>query len=210
MKEPMRALLLVSLAALLHAQSEASLKTFFEGKTVLVKIDLPQSPDGVDVYPNRKPQVDFKRYANHLRLSGVGLLNGETATVTLVHVMEKNIEFQLKGEAREASRFRVWYADLKQTVPSPQEIQSVLSGYLDFANVSGAAGRPLSPILARGVVQRGMRLGQVLEILGAPSRSRERTEGNQRIVTNTFVTAEDVIEVDFVKDVVVDYRVRAK
>jgi hypothetical protein len=209
MKEPMRALLLLSAAALLHAQSEASLKAFFEGRTVLVKLDMPAA-ESVDIYPRKKPQVDFKRYTAQLTSWGAGLQNGETATITAVRVSEKNIEIQLKGESKQGSRFRIWYLSLKETVPTPQEIQSVLSSYVGFDNLNSAAGRRLSPAIARGNVQRGMRLGQVLDLLGAPVRSSEHTEGNQRIVTQTFRTAEDMIEVDFVKDVVVDFRIRPK
>jgi hypothetical protein len=54
----------------------------------------------------------------------------------------------------------------------------------------------------------GMMQSQVVDLLGAPRRSSEHTEGDAKVVTNTFQAGEDLIDVDFVKNVVVNYRVR--
>ena len=37
----------------LYGQSESTLKKFFEGKVVVVRIRMPGSDEGVDVYPKR-------------------------------------------------------------------------------------------------------------------------------------------------------------
>jgi hypothetical protein len=41
------------------AQSEDRLRTFFEGKSVRVKIEMPGTEDGVDVYPGTTQPIDF-------------------------------------------------------------------------------------------------------------------------------------------------------
>src|SRR5882672_9531778 len=61
------------------AQSEDQLRTFFEGKTVRVKIEMPGTEDGVDVYP------------------GTAHRRGDEVLVTKVKVKKDLIEFQLGG-----------------------------------------------------------------------------------------------------------------
>ena len=90
-------LILTILAAPLDAQSEAALKAHFEGRVVAVKMDMPATDDGVDVYPADVPMVDFPRYQGRVKKYGVAIRQGETAMVTKVKVKGKLIEFQLGG-----------------------------------------------------------------------------------------------------------------
>ncbi|HEX6465083.1 MAG TPA: hypothetical protein VFZ98_11535 [Vicinamibacterales bacterium] len=80
-----------------HAQDESVLRSFFEGKTVIVKMDLPGTQQGVDVYPDARRAVDMKQYSTRIKSYGVAIRNGESVLVTLVHVKDKLIEFQLAG-----------------------------------------------------------------------------------------------------------------
>jgi hypothetical protein len=79
------------------AQSEAALKDFFEGKSVRVKIDMPASQEGIDVYPDARRALDFDRYSTRLKSYGIALRNGDSVMVTRVRLKEKLIEFQLGG-----------------------------------------------------------------------------------------------------------------
>lgn len=79
------------------AQSEAALKDFFEGKSVRVKIDMPASQEGIDVYPDARRPLDFDRYSTRLKSYGIALRNGDSVMVTRVRLKEKLIEFQLGG-----------------------------------------------------------------------------------------------------------------
>ncbi|HXB57475.1 MAG TPA: hypothetical protein VN461_22125 [Vicinamibacteria bacterium] len=89
-------LILCSLgAAPLHAQSEESLRQFFEGRSVVVRIDMPASSSGVDVYPERERPLDMGKHASRIRESGVAVREGERITVTKVKVKDDLIEFQL-------------------------------------------------------------------------------------------------------------------
>src|SRR5216683_750497 len=84
-------------AAPAAAQNEAALKSFFEGKRVSVKIDLPGTSDGVDVQGDAKQAIDFPRYRDSLKRYGTAIRSGESITVTLVKVKKDLIEFQLGG-----------------------------------------------------------------------------------------------------------------
>ena len=83
-------------AAPAAAQDEASLKAFFEGKGVSLRIDMPGSSDGADVYPE-SGGLNSTTYGNRLKLYGMALRSGDRAVVTLVKVKKDSIEFQLGG-----------------------------------------------------------------------------------------------------------------
>src|SRR5581483_11412434 len=79
------------------AQDEAALKAFFEGKRIVLKIDMPGTSDGVDVQADAARAIDYRRYGDRLKTYGTAIHAGESATVTLVKVKSYLIEFQLAG-----------------------------------------------------------------------------------------------------------------
>src|SRR5258705_3393914 len=79
------------------AQSPDMLSGFFEGKQVVVKIDMPGTQKGVDIYPDRQPTLDTKSYGDRLKQFGVSVQNGDRVMVTKVKVSKDNVEFQLGG-----------------------------------------------------------------------------------------------------------------
>ena len=79
------------------AQNPDALAPYFEGKQVTVKIDMPATQKGVDIYPNRQPTLDAKSYGDRLKQFGVSLQKGDTTMVTKVKVNKDNVEFQLGG-----------------------------------------------------------------------------------------------------------------
>jgi hypothetical protein len=83
--------------AIASAQSEMQLRQAFEGRYVIVRMDMPATHRGVDLYPEREPPVDFQSYSARLREFGVALREGDRVMVTAVRVKKKNIEFQLGG-----------------------------------------------------------------------------------------------------------------
>jgi hypothetical protein len=86
-----------ALAAPVQAQTEWNLKQAFEGQFVTIKMDMPATQRGVDLYPDRQPSVDFRAYSARVREFGVALKPGDRIMVTTVRVKKKNIEFQLGG-----------------------------------------------------------------------------------------------------------------
>lgn len=89
--------LLMFAAMSISAQDEASLKRYFEGHRVQVKIDMPATKDGVDVYPRQSTPLRFREYSARLKQHGVAIHAGDSAMVTLVKAKDKVIEFQLGG-----------------------------------------------------------------------------------------------------------------
>ena len=81
----------------LHAQSENALREYFEGRTVKVKLAMPGTEDGVDVYPGTSKPLDYPRHASRLKQYGTALKPGADALVTKVKVKSNLIEFQLDG-----------------------------------------------------------------------------------------------------------------
>src|SRR5262252_839517 len=79
------------------AQDEAALKRYFEGRRVVVRMDMPGTSDGVDVHVDDSQSVDHEQYRARLREYGTAIHGGEPATVTLVKVKKDLIEFQLGG-----------------------------------------------------------------------------------------------------------------
>ena len=94
----MLAAAVMAVATPLQAQNEAMLRQAFEGKVVAVKIDMPATQQGVDVYPLDQIPVDFREVAQRLKDNSTALRVGQPVMVTKV-VVKKNshIEFQLGG-----------------------------------------------------------------------------------------------------------------
>ncbi|HEX4950221.1 MAG TPA: hypothetical protein VFZ34_26375, partial [Blastocatellia bacterium] len=89
--------LLLVITAPAFAQSEAVLQQAFEGKSVIVKIDMPATHQGIDLYPNRDRLMDFDSYQRRLKQFGAALRAGDPVLITRIRVKDKNIEFQLGG-----------------------------------------------------------------------------------------------------------------
>jgi hypothetical protein len=80
-----------------QAQSEAALKEYFEGKSVTLKLAMPGTESGVDIYPADAKPLDYPRYAGRLKDNGTAIRAGERAMVTKIRVKSNHIEFQLDG-----------------------------------------------------------------------------------------------------------------
>ena len=91
------AILILTAGGLAAAQTENDLKNYFEGRHVVIKLDMPATKDGVNVYPERERAVNYNSYANLLKANGAGVLEGDRILITKIKVKGKNIEFQLGG-----------------------------------------------------------------------------------------------------------------
>jgi hypothetical protein len=91
-------LLLIYSAMSLAAQSgPSSLESYFNGKQVRLKIDMPGTQQGVDLkYGNGTP-MDWKQYSSRVKKFGAAIRKGDNATVTTIVVKKDMIEFQLDG-----------------------------------------------------------------------------------------------------------------
>lgn len=90
-------LLLFVAATPAAAQSEDQLRDAFEGKTVVVRIDMPATARGVDIRPLERRPLNTKEYADRIKDYGTALRAGTSVMVTKIRVKKDLIEFQLGG-----------------------------------------------------------------------------------------------------------------
>ncbi len=81
----------------LHAQSEGALRSYFEGRSVIVKIEMPGAEQGVDVHPGTSRPIDFPKHASRLKQYGTAIKRGDEVLITKVKLKKDLIEFQLGG-----------------------------------------------------------------------------------------------------------------
>lgn len=79
------------------AQSEAMLRKAFEGQAVVLRMDMPGTSTGVDVYPSREMPVDFRKVAGRIKQNGIGIRSGESQMITKVKLLKDHVEVQLGG-----------------------------------------------------------------------------------------------------------------
>ncbi len=94
-------LALVALAMIARgaqAQNEAALRAAFEGRSITVKVDMPATSKGIDVYPQESMPVNWREMAERMKEFGTALKPGQQMMITKVVVKkDSHIEFQLGG-----------------------------------------------------------------------------------------------------------------
>ena len=90
-------LALLLIAGPATAQTEDQLRQYFEGKRVVVKLDMPGTSQGVEVFPGTAQPVDFPQHASRLKRFGTAYRSGEVALITKIKLKDDHIEFQLGG-----------------------------------------------------------------------------------------------------------------
>jgi hypothetical protein len=91
------AVVAAAVPAMAQGPGEAELKDFFEGKSVRVRMDMPATSQGIDVFPDARRPINFDEYSARVKSSGIALRTGDSVLVTKVRVKDKLIEFQLAG-----------------------------------------------------------------------------------------------------------------
>ncbi|HYP15131.1 MAG TPA: hypothetical protein VEQ63_14475 [Bryobacteraceae bacterium] len=89
--------LLAFVPGVVFGQSEAALRKAFEGKRVVVNIEMPATKWGIDVDVNSDAPIDFRLYSQRIKEFGTALRPGDSVLVTGIKVKEKLIEFHLAG-----------------------------------------------------------------------------------------------------------------
>lgn len=90
-------LLLFTCLSSAFSQDEQSLKSYFEGKTVTLKMDMPATSDGIDIHPYKSTPMDFDDYSKRLKDHGTSIFSGDQIMITKIKQKKKHIEFQLGG-----------------------------------------------------------------------------------------------------------------
>jgi len=91
------ALAVTLLSSPAFAQNAAALKKAFEGREVMVLLDMPASHKGVDLHLQQEPEMNFSEYAERTKDFGVSLRKEDRVMITLIKVNKKNIEIHLGG-----------------------------------------------------------------------------------------------------------------
>ncbi len=78
-------------------EPDSSIESYFSGKQVVLKIDMPGTQKGVDLRFNKTPPMNWKEYSTRLKQSGPAIRKGDVARITSVVVKKDMIEFQLDG-----------------------------------------------------------------------------------------------------------------
>jgi hypothetical protein len=91
------AVLLATCPASVAAQDETALKSYFEGRRITLRMDMPGSADGVDLQVDPPKRLDYKKYRENLKRYGIAINYGDSSRVTLVKVKGGLIEFQIGG-----------------------------------------------------------------------------------------------------------------
>ena len=107
-----------SLSALGQDDSEVRLRKALEGRTMLVKMDLPAIESGVEmVFDDAAVSFDERNYKRLVKEYGVALEKGTRARVTGVRVSRRGIEIDLDGGG---SPGRDWLVgNLRLVEPAP-------------------------------------------------------------------------------------------
>jgi hypothetical protein len=102
-----------------RAQDEAALRTFFEGKRVTLRMDMPGTSDGIDVRPESHEPLDYRRYRDELAKYETAIRSGDRVTVTLVKIKKDLVEFQLAGGG-----FGTFWDDTSTSIDMPLKEKS--------------------------------------------------------------------------------------
>lgn len=78
-------------------ERETMLKSFFEAKTIVLKIDMPGTSNGVDLTPGETYDVNRHIYRTRVDGYGVALRAGQSAIITKIKLKDNLLEFQLNG-----------------------------------------------------------------------------------------------------------------
>jgi hypothetical protein len=74
--------LIIGGAISVSAQSDGDLKQYFEGRNVTLKLDMPATKDGVNVYPEREQPLNYSEYADRLKRHGISVRRGAMIMIT--------------------------------------------------------------------------------------------------------------------------------
>ena len=213
-----------SLTGTAWAQSESDLRQFFEGKKVTMRIDLPATKDGVNIYPERSQPFDYKEYGDRIERHGAFVRGFEVVTITKLDVKGKEIEVQIAGYGtpQGVARFNIHYNRIESWMLTPLAVVDALNRYVDFDNslLASLPARQGGGAVRRGVVRfgprstylkEGLRTQEVLRLLGQPALVSERTEDGAIVTRYEFDRSEGrIIVAEFVSDALVRSRTETK
>ena len=207
----------IAVAFSISAQSEAGLRSNFEGKSVTVRIDMPTASESVDIYPERSQSLDYNRYNQRLVGNGAGIHRGQTATITKVRVKGNQIEVQLRAD-QQVARFNIHYTRIESWMLSSAGLVDALNRFVEFSELDKRAARSTDSAgyIRNGVIhvgppttylKEGLKTAEVLKLLGEPSTISKTTVDGKVVSTYEFERSEGrVVVAKFVSDLLISSR----
>ncbi|HSE26257.1 MAG TPA: hypothetical protein VLB68_31605 [Pyrinomonadaceae bacterium] len=183
-----------------QGQSAKELKVFFEGKQVVLRIDMPGTASGVNLYPERSQALDYREYSKRLKTHGTALEAGSPGRINQLKVKSNHLEMQLGSVANpKMVRFNIHFDRIDEWMLTPATIVDALQRYVQFADSDLNAVKLTSPSTssyATGYVrhrvvqlgprttylQVGMRQNEAVRLLGEPV-SITRTNRDEGLVS---------------------------
>jgi hypothetical protein len=215
----MRRARLAALAGLLGAlpaypQAADVLRNTLEGRTVVVKIDMPAIELGVEVAPSRTPPIDEAALAKRMKEFGVAIGAGTSYTLSKIIVSRQQVEVLLgwggapfDKEQRlpdMGSRLRLLYPEgVPAGILTLEGFTAAVAPYLDLSTPtrSGAGASPASAAGADDATVASLRAGltrsEVEALLGSAFEVVRRQEGDRLQRVASYRTASGTLEAVF-------------
>jgi len=213
--------ILIATAFSVSAQSETDLKNYFRGKAVTVRIDMPATSDGVNIYPERAQSLDYSEYNERVASHGAAIQRGKSAMISKLRVKGNHVEVQL-STADSSARFNVHFARIESWMLTPAGLIDALNRFVEFSEADKTSARlkTSSAVVRNGVVQLGprttylevgLKTDQVLRLLGEPSTFSERDVDGKTISTYEFQRGEGrVVVAEFVGGALISSRTETR
>jgi hypothetical protein len=175
-----------------QGQSAKAIQTFFEGKQVVLRIDMPGTSSGVNLYPERSRALDYREYSERLKTHGIALEAGSVASINRLKVKSNHLELQLSSVTTpEIVRFNVHFNRIDEWMLTPATVVDALRRYVEFSEADQNAvnlSSPSTSSYATGYVrhrvvqlgprttylQEGMKQNEAVSLLGEPISITER------------------------------------
>jgi len=193
-----------------RAQGGEVLRNTMEGRTVVIKVDMPAINLGVDVWPGRDPELDAPALAKRMKEYGVGITAGSSYTISKILVQSHGLEILLGwgGAPLErdqrlpdmGSRFRVHYPKgVPREVLTPQGLSEAMGAYIDFATPmrtgldAGGTDPQLADEAALAALKSGLARSEVEALLGAPFETLRRQENGRAVSLYSYRTRQGTL-----------------
>ena len=204
------------------AQSERTLNRYFEGKEVTLRIAIPRTSRGVDVYPERAQRLNIGEYTERLSESGALYNRGEKASIKRLEVHSNRIQVIV---AANSTGFNIHFNRLESWMLTPATVVDALSRYVEF-NYNDKNGARLTEgtnaggYVRKGVVhvgprstylKEGLKPAEVVSLLGAPASVSQSTREGQSLLVYEFQRSGDrVLIAEFLGGYLVSSRTETK
>jgi len=208
--------------ATVSAQSERTLNRYFEGKQVTLRIAIPRTRRGVDVYPERAQPLDIGDYTKRLSEFGALYNRGEKTSIKKLEVHSDRIEVIL---AANSTGFSIHFNRLESWMLTPATVVDALGRYVEF-NYNDKNGARLAEgtnaggYVRKGVVhvgprstylKEGLKREEVVSLLGAPtSIVQSKRDGRSIIVYEFQRSGDQVLIAEFVEDYLISSRTETR